>query len=82
MKCHVVGKKEVKFTNKDTGELIHIGKISVIHKFPSDNQASTYEGQAVSEISIPVEHLENIGIDDNLLLDFDTNGKLLEMEQL
>lgn len=82
MKCKVVGKKEVKFTNKDTGELIHIGKINVVHKFPSDNDAVTYEGQAASEISIPVEHLKSIMINDDLLLDFDTKGKLLEIEQL
>ena len=82
MKCNVVGKKKMVFTNQQTGEVIKVSKIDVLHKFPPSDDVSTYEGQQVSEVSVPFEYLDDIKVGDKLLLDFDKNGKLLEMETL
>ena len=53
-----------------------------MHKYPVSDDISQYEGQQCSEISVPFEYIDEIQVDDKLLLDFDKNGKLLEMEKL
>ena len=82
MKCTVMGKKKVDFTNRETGERIRSAKLAVSYKYPPNNEAVTTEGLQCSEVSIPFEYIDEIEIGANLLLDFDKNGKLLEMEQL
>lgn len=82
MKCNVIGKKKMSFKNQQNGELVNVAKISVIHKYPHSDDFCTYEGQQSSEISVPFEYIDEIQVGDNLLLDFDKNGKLLEMEKL
>lgn len=81
MKCSVIGKKKMSFKNQ-SGEEVKVAKISVVHKFPVSDDISQYEGQQCSEISVPFEYIDEIQVDDKLLLDFDKNGKLLEMEKL
>ena len=82
MKCTVMGKKKVDFVNKDTGERIRSAKLAVYHKYPPNNEAVTAEGLQCSEVTIPFEYIDEIKIGESLLLDFDRNGKLLEMEIL
>ena len=82
MKCTVMGKKKVDFVNKDTGERIRSAKLAVSHKYPPNNEAVTAEGLQCSEVTIPFEYIDEIKIGESLLLDFDRNGKLLEMEIL
>lgn len=79
MKCRVLGKKQTKFVDKETGELKEFAKIYCSHRLPADNQATTFEGQGCSEISIPIDHYGTIPIDGDIELDFDANGKLLEI---
>lgn len=82
MKCTVMGKKKMSFTNQQTGELIKVAKISVVYRYPASDDVSQYEGQQCSEISVPFEYIDEIQVNDKLLMDFDKNGKLLEMEKL
>ena len=77
-----MGKKIVDFVNNDTGERIQNAKVSVSHKYPPNNEAVTAEGLQCSEVTIPFEYVDEIKIGARLLLDFDRNGKLLEMEIL
>lgn len=79
MKCVVLGKKKVEFTEKETGELKQFAKVFVSHRVPADNQATAYEGRGCSTVSIPFEYYPQILVDSNIELDFDTEGKLLEI---
>ncbi len=82
MKCEVLGKKYVKFVEQETGELKEFAKVFVSHRLPADNQATTFEGQGCSEVSIPLEAYAEIPVGSKVLLDFDANKKLLEIEVL
>lgn len=82
MKCLVVGKKKVSFTDPKTDKMINVASLSVIHNAPPSSDSTTYEGKMVSVVSIPFEYIDSVFVDDELLLDFDRNGKLLEMEKL
>lgn len=79
MKCTVLGKKKVEFVEKETGELKQFAKVFVAHRVPADNQATTFEGRGCSVVSVPFEYYPQILVDSNIDLDFDTDGKLLEI---
>ena len=81
MKVTIIGKKKTDFTDdKGVRKLYH--KVFATHKAPLDDEYSKYEGMACSEISLPEEVFELIDIDKQYLMDFDKNGKLLEVEEL
>lgn len=82
MKCEVLGKKYIKFTEEGTGEVKEFAKLFVSHRLPADNQATTFEGQGCSEVSVPLEAYSEIPVGSKVLLDFDANKKLLEIEVL
>lgn len=82
MKCTVMGKRKVDFVNKETDEHIKSASVSVMHKYPPNNDSVQCEGEQCSEVTIPFECIDSINIGDKLLLDFDKKGKLLEMELL
>lgn len=80
MKCTVVGKQKMSFKN-DKGEMINIAKLSVIHKFAISQNTET-DGEHCSEVIIPFEFYDDISVNDKLLLDFDRQGKILDIEIL
>lgn len=82
MKCEVLGKKKSAWVDESTGEAKQSAHVFVAHRHPADNQATTFEGQGCSDVTIPFEYYDEIPVGGKVLLDFDTNKKLLEIEIL
>ena len=81
MKAYVIGKKLSKWTN-DKGVEQESAKVFVTHKVPHDSDFTSYEGIGCSEVSVPISYYNDFVIDNQYLLDFDKNGKLLDIEEL
>lgn len=79
MKCEILGKKQSKWIDKDTGEARESAKLFVAHRHPADNQASTFEGRGCSVVPFPVDYYPKLHVGGEVDLDFDTEGKLLEI---
>ena len=78
MKCEIIGKKIVNFKN-DKGDLVQSLSIYVTHRLPKSNEYSQYDGKGCSEVKCPFEYSDELLVGLKVDLDFDANGKLLEI---
>ena len=82
MKVTVIGKKKTEYTDNETKQLKQSAAIYGICKLPPSNEYTEYDGECACDIKVPFEYVDSIEVGDKLLMDFDKNGKLLEMEKL
>lgn len=78
MKCDVLGKKLIHFTD-DNNKEVRILQLFVNHRLPKSNEIFTTEGIGCSIVNCPYEYADDIHINTKIELDFDAKGKLLEI---
>lgn len=80
MKANIVGIKRMEFTDKKSGELVKFAKLQIVSSFPLNDNLSS--GLSVSDCSINYDFSADIPIPCSAILDFDTNGRLLDIDVL
>lgn len=80
MRANIVGIKKMEFTDKN-GKDVKFAKLQIVSSFPLSDSLS--RGLAVSECSINYDLSDDIKeVPCSAVLDFDTNGRLLDIEVL
>ena len=78
MKANIVGIKRMEFTDKKSGELVRFAKLQIVSSFPLNDELSS--GLSVSDCSINYDLSSDIPVPCSAILDFDTNGRLLDID--
>lgn len=78
MRANIVGIKRMEFTDK-SGKDVKFAKLQIVSSFPLSDELS--RGLAVSECSIKYDLADCIPkVPCSAILDFDTNGRLLDLD--
>lgn len=78
MKANIIGIKKMEFKDKKTDELVQIAKLQIVSSFPLSDSLS--KGLSVSDCSIDFKLSADIPVPCSAILDFDSNGRLLDLD--
>lgn len=81
MKVKLIGKKQVSYTKKDTGEVQEYGVLYYTYK-ASGSPSVKYEGLLCDKVYIGYDDYEDIPIDCDAILDFDNHGRFVGVQLL
>lgn len=81
MKVRIIGKKQVSYTKKDTGEVQEYGVLYYTYK-AAGSPSVNYEGLICDKVYIGYDDYEDIPIDCDANLEFDNHGRFVGVELL